>query len=266
MHDDDEYANSQIVRVPVEKGSLDDYEIVLAENKDSMIQQMILTEFYMVLVEMSNCKKTIRIAPFKESKADLTLSFYVDWKALGFNEEIFTFFFESDIEHKSTSFKLRYMSAINPPKVIEYDMDKREWTVLHSQELGNYDKSLYKTERRYARSHDGKEIPITMTYRKDKIKEGVPSPVLLFGYGAYWSAQQTWFMNSSLAIYDQGFIFAIAHVRGGVEKGRKWAINGQRQNKLNSFKDYISCAEYLIKTNVTSSDILTGWGKIYKDQ
>ena len=122
--------------------------------------------------------------------------------------------------------------------------------------IGGYDRLKYKDEKIYARSSDGTMVPISLVYRKDKFKADGTNPLSLDGYGAYGDSNDPYFSSSRLSLLDRGFIFAIAHVRGGRENGEKWYEDGKLLNKKNSFKDFIACSEHLIAKKYTSSDKL----------
>jgi oligopeptidase B len=120
------------------------------------------------------------------------------------------------------------------------------------QVLGGFDASNYGTERKWAVASDGTRIPISILYRKNQVKLDGSDPLLLYGYGSYEICIEPDFRRERLSLVDRGFIYAIAHIRGGGEMGRKWYENGKLTNKKNTFTDFIACAEYLIENNYGS--------------
>jgi oligopeptidase B len=125
--------------------------------------------------------------------------------------------------------------------------------------LGGYDSSLYESERIFARAGDGTNVPISLAYKKGLVKDG-GSPLYLLGYGAYGMSTDPYFSSIRLSLLERGFVYAIAHVRGGGEMGRYWYEQGKFLNKMNTFTDFISCAEHLIAEKYTSTDrlVITG--------
>jgi oligopeptidase B len=135
-------------------------------------------------------------------------------------------------------------------------MDTREQTVLKVEGVvGGYDPSDYRAERIYARARDGTAVPISLVYRHGMEKDG-SNPLLLYGYGAYGVSVEPEFWSGRLSLLDRGFIFAIAHVRGGSELGRQWYEHGKLRSKMNTFTDFIACEEHLINEGYTSADRL----------
>lgn len=159
-------------------------------------------------------------------------------------------------EFETTTLRYSYTSLVTPQSVFDYDMNART-RELKKQEpvLCGFDPTLYATERRWATAVDGASVPISMVRRKDTTLDGT-APCLLYGYGSYESSIDPRFSSARLSLLDRGFVFAIAHVRGGGEMGRLWYENGKFLNKPNTFSDFITCAEALIAEGVTSRDRL----------
>jgi oligopeptidase B len=142
---------------------------------------------------------------------------------------------------------------ITPQSVYDFDMTSKVKTLLKQDEvLGGYDKNNYVTERHYAPGRDGVRIPISLFYRKGLAKDGT-APLMLYGYGSYGYSMEASFRSTRLTLVDRGFVYAIAHIRGGQELGRDWYDNGKLLKKKNTFTDFIDCAEYLIKEGLADS-------------
>jgi oligopeptidase B len=140
---------------------------------------------------------------------------------------------------------------VTPRSVFDYDMGTRERTLLKQQPvLGGYDASRYATERQWATAPDGTKVPMSLVYRKDRAAGG---PALLYGYGSYEASMDPGFSSIRLSLLDRGFVFAIAHIRGGGEMGRRWYLDGKLLQKRNTFTDFIACAEHLVSTGLTTS-------------
>jgi oligopeptidase B len=154
-----------------------------------------------------------------------------------------------------------YTSLTTPNSVYDYDMNTRKSTLLKQQEVvGGYTVSNYKSERIYAKAKDGTLVPISLVYNSTVTKPGRNTPLLLYGYGSYGASMDPYFSSTRLSLLDRGFIFAIAHIRGGQEMGRQWYEDGKLLKKMNTFTDFNSCAEHLINTGYTSSDHLYAMG------
>jgi oligopeptidase B len=148
--------------------------------------------------------------------------------------------------------RFRYSSFITPDSVIDYNMASRQKTVRKEKAvLGGFDKSNYQSERVFAKATDGVEVPISLVYRKGSKKDG-SAPLLLDGYGAYGLCEDADFDSDIISLLDRGFVYAIAHIRGGGELGRTWYEDGKLLNKKNTFTDFIACAQYLVDQGYAS--------------
>jgi oligopeptidase B len=141
---------------------------------------------------------------------------------------------------------------VTPSSVFDYDMDTRERRLLKQQPvLGGYDPGDYVTERLWATAEDGTRVPMSLVRRADVEPTG-DNPALLYGYGSYEASMDPGFSSLRLSLLDRGFVFAIAHVRGGGEMGRRWYTDGKYLKKRNTFTDFIACAEHLVAERWTS--------------
>lgn len=151
-------------------------------------------------------------------------------------------------EHDSAMLRYSYQSPTTPRQWFEYDMDRRERRLLKTQEIpSGHDPSLYRAVRLHATADDGASVPITLLMRHDTPIDGT-APLLLYGYGSYGHAIQPNFSTRHLSLVDRGWIYAVAHVRGGSEKGWGWFLDGRGPSKPNSFTDFVACAGHLIAT------------------
>ncbi len=163
-------------------------------------------------------------------------------------------------EFSSRVLRYHYTSLITPSSVLEYDMDNHTSKVLKRQRVpSGYDPALYRTDRLWATSEDGTRVPISIAYREDTAGD-LPAPALLYGYGSYEHSIDPMFSPARLSLLDRGFVYAIAHVRGGGEMGRGWYLNGKLEHKKNTFADFIACARHLIQHGWTSPDRLVARG------
>jgi oligopeptidase B len=147
-----------------------------------------------------------------------------------------------------------------PESVYDYNMTTMERRLLKEEEVGGgFDHNNYQSERIWAIARDSVLVPVTLVYRKGMVRDG-KNPLLLYGYGSYGSSMDPYFQSSRLSLLDRGFIYAIAHIRGGAEMGRQWYEDGKLLKKKNTFNDFIDCAEYLIAQKYTSADYLFARG------
>ncbi|WP_129664331.1 S9 family peptidase [Phytoactinopolyspora endophytica] len=163
-------------------------------------------------------------------------------------------------EFTTATFRLGYTSLGTPSSVYDYDVGTRELQLRKRQPvLGDFDPSRYQTVREWATVEDGTRIPISLVRRLDTPADGT-APCVLYGYGSYEASMDPWFSIPRLSLLDRGFVFAIAHVRGGGEMGRAWYEQGKMLAKRNTFTDFVACAERLVEAGWTSNDRLAGRG------
>ncbi len=159
-------------------------------------------------------------------------------------------------EFDTATVRLAYQSMVTPQTILDYEMNTKQKRILKRQEvLGGYDPARYETKRVWAEARDGTRVPISLVYRKGVQFDG-KAPLLLYGYGSYGASQAPAFSSTRLSLLDRGAIYALAYIRGGGEMGETWREQGRMMQKLNTFHDFIDCAEYLVKNRYTSSDRL----------
>jgi len=183
------------------------------------------------------------------------LSHYID-----FPEPVYTVSATGNAEYKTNILRFSYTSLVTPTSVFDYNVRTRERELKKQYEVrGGYDASQYQSERIFAKAPDGVEVPISLVYRKSFERNGA-RPLLLYGYGSYGHSIDPRFSSDRLSLLDRGFVFAIAHIRGGAEMGEEWHDHGKLLEKRNTFSDFIACAEHLIATRYTSSEHLAIMG------
>ncbi len=165
---------------------------------------------------------------------------------IAFDEPAYALFIEEGYEFRTDELRFIYSSMTTPQETWDYDMRTRR-RILRKTEIvpSGHDPLDYRTERVFALSHDGEQIPVSLVY-KDGTKLDGTAPLFLYGYGSYGSSMPARFATNRLSLIDRGFVFAVAHVRGGMEKGYRWYRNGKLEHKENTFRDFISCAEHLV--------------------
>jgi oligopeptidase B len=171
---------------------------------------------------------------------------------IAFDEEAYSLSLSGGYEFDTDSLRFSYSSMATPARVYDYDMETRERILRKEQEVpSGHDPSLYVTRRIMARAPDGEEVPVSLLYRRDTPLDG-SAPALLYGYGAYGITVPAGFSVARFPLVDRGFVYAIAHIRGGKDKGYAWYEAGKRAGKTNTFSDFIAAAEHLVAERFTS--------------
>ena len=170
---------------------------------------------------------------------------------VSFEEDAFLAYTADNYEYERGSVRYVYESMTTPESVFDYDFENRDSTLVKQQEVPGFNPGDYHSERLYAEARDGTMVPVTLVYRKG-IKLDGSNPLLQYGYGSYGSSIEPGFSANLISLLDRGFIFAIAHIRGGSEMGRQWYYDGRQLQKMNTFTDFIDVSKFLIKEGYTS--------------
>lgn len=179
---------------------------------------------------------------------------------ISFDEEAFSLGLSGSYEYDTDTLRFTYSSMTTPAQVFDYNMRTRERVLLKTQEIpSGHDADRYVTRRLLAPSHDGALVPVSLLYRRDTQLDG-SAPCLLYGYGAYGISIPAAFNTNCLSLVDRGFVYAIAHVRGGKDKGYNWYEDGKRAKKQNTFKDFIAVAKHLVTEGYTRHDRIVAHG------
>jgi oligopeptidase B len=157
--------------------------------------------------------------------------------------------------------RIGYTSLTTPNSVYDYNMKDRSRVLLKQQKvIGGYNASEYHSERLMVTARDGSKVPVSLVYKKEHFKKDGTSPLLLYGYGSYGNTLDPYFSSVRLSLLDRGFVYAIAHIRGGQEMGRDWYEDGKLMKKINTFNDFIDCGEFLVKEKYAAPDQLHAMG------
>ncbi len=246
----DEATNFKLMRCKETATHSDSWTDLIAHRTDVLLEDFQIFSKYLVVDERSNGLTRIRIMPWDGEEH------YIE-----FQEETYTASIGMNPEFNTDQLRYSYSSLIQPNSVVEYNINSRERTILKEQEVvGGYNKEEYATERIWAPSHDGVLVPISLVYRKSSFTKDGSNPLLLYGYGSYGATIDAQFSSTRLSLLDRGFVFAIAHIRGGQYLGRQWYEDGKLLHKQNTFSDFISAAKHLQKEQYTSRDRCFGEG------
>jgi oligopeptidase B len=247
----DKATNFKVMRTPENQTAMQYWEDLIPHREDTLIEDVEIFKEYLVVSERSNGLNKIRIKSWDDS---------VDYY-LPFDNETYDAYTTTNIDFDTPVLRYAYNALNTPASVIDFDMKTQEKTVLKEQEIlgGNFSKDNYKMERIWAPAQDGAKIPISIVYHKDTMLDG-NAPLLQYAYGSYGSTIDPSFSSIRLSLLDRGFIYAIAHIRGGEYLGRKWYEDGKLLKKKNTFTDFIDVSKFLIAHNYTSSKHLYAYG------
>ena len=205
---------------------------------------------HMVRLERSNALPAIVIRDLESGEEH----------AIAFDEAAYSLDTMGSYEFETTTLRFSYSSMTTPSEVYDYDMAKRTRTLRKRQEIpSGHNPADYVTTRIMARSRDGAEVPVSILHRRDLARDGT-APLLLYGYGSYGMAMPASFSANRLSLVDRGFVYAIAHIRGGADKGWGWYLDGKRAKKTNTFDDFVASARELIAEKYTSSKRIVAHG------
>jgi oligopeptidase B len=180
--------------------------------------------------------------------------------AIAFDETAYSLNTIGSYEFDTTNLRFSYSSMTTPAEIYDYDMKKRTRVLRKRQEVpSGHTPANYVTTRIMATSHDGAQVPVSLLHRRDFVRDG-SAPLLLYGYGSYGMAMPASFSTSRLSLVDRGFVYAIAHIRGGTDKGWGWYLDGKREKKPNSFDDFSACARALCEAKYTGAKRIVAHG------
>ncbi|MCB0557121.1 MAG: S9 family peptidase, partial [Phaeodactylibacter sp.] len=227
----------------------ENWKEAIPHREDVLLEDMDVFRDYLVLSERKNGITQLRILPWKGPEH------YID-----FGEEAYLAYTTTNLEYDTDLLRIGYTSLTTPNTVYDYDMATRQLKMLKQEKvLGDFDHNNYHSERIYAPTRDGEKVPVSLVYRKGFQRNG-SHPLLLYAYGSYGASMEPFFSSVRLSLLDRGFVFAIAHVRGGEEMGRYWYEDGKVLKKKNTFTDFIDCAEFLLREKYSRQEKLFAMG------
>ncbi|WP_396172335.1 S9 family peptidase [Flavobacterium sp.] len=247
----DKATNFKVMKTPETATSKENWKDLIPHDEKVLIEGIEIFKDFLVVEERSNGLNKIKIMPWS-GKGDYYLPFEIET----YSAEVGT-----NVDFDTDILRYGYQSLATPYSVIDFNMKtktkeiKKEFEVLG----GKFDKNNYKEERVWATAVDGTQVPISLVYRKELKKDG-SNPLLQYAYGSYGNSLDPQFDSTILSLLDRGFIYAIAHIRGGEDMGRQWYEDGKLLKKKNTFTDYIDCSKFLIQQKYTSKDHLYAQG------
>ena len=247
----DDAINFKLMKTPVNKTTKENWVDVIPHRNETLLEDVSIFKNYLVIEERSNGLGKIRIKTW-DGKEDYYLPF---------NEETYSAGVYANPEFDTDVIRYSYNSMTTPNSVIDFNMKNQTKEVKKEQEVlgGKFDKNNYKSERVWATARDGKKVAISLVYHKDT-ELNKNTPLLQYAYGSYGYTISDGFSTTRLSLLDRGFVYAVAHIRGGQYLGREWYNDGKMMNKKNSFFDFIDCSKYLIENSYTSAKHLYAMG------
>jgi len=238
--------NFRVVTAPIAHPGRENWKEIVACRPSVMIAGLLLFADHMVLYEREGGLPRFRITDLASASSH----------DVAFPEPVYAAFLEANPEFRTRLFRFNYQSLTVPSTVYDYDVKTRERTLLkRTPVLGGYDPANYVSERRWATAADGTRVPISIVYRKGLEKNG-KNPAVLTGYGSYGAPSFPTFNSNRISLLDRGFVYAIAHIRGGGEMGKPWHDSGKMMSKKNTFTDFIASADTLVAEKYTSPERL----------
>ena len=247
----DKATNFKLMKTPETATSAENWTDLIGHRKDVLLEGIDIFKDYLVVEERSNGLNKIQIRPWNGKGA-----YY-----LPFAIETYTAYTTTNVDFDTEILRYGYQSMATPSSVIDFNMRTQEKKVLKEQEVlgGKFDKNNYIEDRIWATATDGTKVPISIVYRKGIQKDG-KNPLLLYAYGSYGATMDPYFSSTRLSLLDRGFIYAIAHIRGGEDLGREWYENGKLLKKKNTFTDFVDCSKFVITEKYTSAEHLYAEG------
>ena len=238
--------NFRVVTAPVTDPSEKNWKEFIAHRPAVKVEGVSLFADHAVLSEWENGLQQLEVLNFKTNKRN----------RIEFPEPVYSTGLSTNREFNTSVVRYSYNSMVTPNSVFDYDMNTGKTTLLKQTEVpGGFERKNYQSERVFATASDGTKIPMSIVYRKGTKLDG-SAPLLLYGYGSYGATIPPTFSATRLTLLDRGVIYVIGHIRGGGELGEEWRQAGRMMTKLNTFTDFIACAEHLIKAKYTSSNRL----------
>lgn len=242
--------NFRLVRAPEDARGKENWEEIVPHREDVLFGGAVFFRKHMVAVERKDALRHLRVLDHEGNEL----------RTLEFQDAVYDAGLGTNVEPDEPSVRVRYSSMGTPPSTLAFDLETGARTVLKIQPIGGgFDPSQYTTERVWATARDGVRVPVSLVRRRDTARDG-SAPLLLYGYGSYGISLDASFSPARISLLDRGWIFAIAHIRGGSDMGRHWYEDGRQDKKWNTFHDFIDAGEALIAEKYTSSDRLFCWG------
>ncbi|MCF6352777.1 MAG: S9 family peptidase [Cyclobacteriaceae bacterium] len=242
--------NFKLMATPDNVTDINEWKEVIAHRPETLLEGVTAFKDFLVIEERTNGLNQIRIRNFNTKQEHY----------INFEEQAYMAYTTGNREYNTSTLRFGYESMTTPESTFDYDMNTQKKELKKQQEvIGDFNPANYVTERIFATVRDGVKVPISLVYRKGITKDGA-NPTLLYGYGSYGSTIDPYFSSVRLSLLDRGFVYAIAHVRGGQMMGRQWYEDGKMFKKKNTFFDFNDCAKFLMAEGYAAKDKLFAMG------
>ena len=242
--------NFRAMVAPVANPGRENWRELIPGRDDVFLQGVEVFADFMVVTERSNGLRHLRIIPWDGGEE----------REIEFDEPTYVTWVDDNEEMETTTLRFGYSSLNIPESIYDLDLATGERTLMKREQVrGGFDPANYVVERLWAPAGDGVQVPISLVHRKGVVLDG-SNPLLLYAYGSYGSSMEAWFRPAVVSLLDRGFVYAIAHVRGGQELGRQWYEDGKLLKKKNTFTDFIDCGRFLVEEGYTAPDRLFAMG------
>ncbi|NND11995.1 MAG: S9 family peptidase [Flavobacteriaceae bacterium] len=243
--------NFKLVKTPIDKTTKENWVDVIPHREDVFLQGFVVFKDHLVLTERLNGLRTIRVKDWQGEN-----DHYIE-----FNDPAFVAYTSTNLDFDTDILRYGYTSLTTPNSTFDYNMNSKEQVLLKEEAVldDEFNKDNYVSERIYATAPDGVKVPISLVYKKGT-DINPETPLLLYSYGSYGSSSEPSFRSDRLSLLDRGFVYALAHIRGGQEMGRHWYEDGKLLKKKNTFTDFIACGEHLVNEGFTSPEHLYAMG------
>jgi oligopeptidase B len=243
--------NFKLVRTPVTATACENWEDVLPHRDETLLEGVDIFKDYLVVSERTEGLNQIRI-----KRWDNAADYYIQ-----FPDPAYSAYVGANPDFDTQQLRYGYNSMTTPSSVFQMDMVNQDKTLLKRQEVlgGAFDSANYESERVMVEARDGTKVPVSIVSRKGVKKDG-KNPLLLYAYGSYGYSMDAGFSSTRLSLLDRGFVYAIAHIRGGQEMGRDWYEDGKMFNKKNTFSDFVDCGQAMVDMGYTSPEHLYAMG------
>jgi len=242
--------NFRLMETPVTRTEKKNWKEVIPHRTDVLLSGIEVFKNFLVIDERKDGLKQLRIIDQQTRKEHY----------LNFGEEVYSAWISINPEYDTPLLRYAYTSMTTPFSTYDYNMATGEKILLKQTEVvGDFSPENYETKRHWVEARDGKKIPISVVYRKGVQQDG-QNPALIYGYGSYGASMDPYFSSARLSLLDRGFVYVIAHIRGGEELGREWYEDGKLLKKMNTFTDFIDCSQFLVDSKYTNLDKLFAMG------
>lgn len=243
--------NFRLMKATADQTQKENWQEVIPHREDALIEEIELFRDYLVVQERSDGLAKVRVMPWSGD-----VDHYIE-----FDDETYVSGIGTNKEVNTDILRIGYSSLVTPGSVYDYNMKDRTLELMKQQKImTGYNAEEYHSERHWVTASDGVKVPVSLVYKRSHFKKDGSMPLLLYAYGSYGHSTDPYFRTTILSLLDRGFVFALAHIRGGQEMGRSWYEDGKLLTKMNTFTDFINCGEFLINEKYCAPDQLYAMG------